>query len=149
MSAAIPHTAKAILFTCMDERLSNHIETILHSLPGGAFHAALAGGGGAFSFESDQAVALKQVVAAYRINNITDIYLESHTGCGAYGLAGITFQSETDEIKKLHQDLSNARRLITEALLSQGVAAGTVHVHTRVVDAIGRPVAAKHLAKAV
>jgi carbonic anhydrase len=149
MSAAQPHTAKAIVFTCMDERLSNHVEKIIHSLPGGAFHAALAGGGGAFSFDSDKAVALKQVIAAYHINKITDIYLESHLSCGAYTLAGVTFADQTTEISRLHQDLATARRLITEALLAERVPAGTVHVHTRVIDLAGRPVKKPELAKAI
>ena len=147
MSAIPKHTAKAIIFTCMDERLRNHIENIIRSLPGGAFHAALAGGGGAFSFEPDKHVALKQVVAAHKINQITDIYLESHLGCGAYGLAGITFANSQAEITKLHDDLSTARRVITEALLAEGVVAGTVHVHTRVIDLHGKPIDRPVLAK--
>ncbi|HEY6736641.1 MAG TPA: hypothetical protein VI322_02895 [Candidatus Saccharimonadia bacterium] len=118
----------------MDERLEEAIESEIHQINGGAFHAALAGGGAAFTFAGDRATALKQVVAAYKINQITDVYLESHLECGAYGLAGVTFTDRTAEIARLHDDLEAAKTTILAALAEAGAPTGAVTVHTAVVD---------------
>jgi carbonic anhydrase len=140
MSNVPPHTAKAIVVTCMDERLEPAISALIHGLPGGAFHVALAGGGAAFTWESDQAVALKQVVAAYKINHIHDVYLQSHTNCGAYGLAGITFSTEIEEAERLYSDLDAAAHTVQQALYQAGAKEGEITVHTMVIDATGQPV---------
>ena len=137
------HTAKAIVFTCMDERLEPAISRLIHSLEGGAFHAALAGGGAAFTFADDQATALKQVTAAYKINAITDVYLQSHTECGAYGLAGVTFADAPAEASRLYADLDQAAAAILAALADAGAQTGSVTVHTSVItpagDEVSRP----------
>ena len=144
----MPHTAKALLFTCMDERLEAGIEAEIHQLTGGAFHAALAGGGAAFTSDSDRATALKQVVAAYTINHITDVYVESHLECGAYSLAGVTFHSQTEEIVRLYHDLGLAKAEITAALTAAGAPADSVIVHTSVVDLQGHTVERPELIQA-
>lgn len=141
----MPHTAKAILFTCMDERLEDAIETTIHQLPGGAFHAALAGGGAAVTFESDRATALKQIVAAYKINHIADVHLQSHLECGAYGLAGITFQDARDEASRLYADLDAAQAIVSAALAEAGAAAGEISFHLSVIDLSGNTVARPEL----
>lgn len=140
MSNAAPHTAKAIMFTCMDERLEDSIEAAIHQLAGGAFHAAMAGGGAAITFESDRATALKQIVAAFKINHIGDVYLQSHLECGAYGLSGITFTSQFQEADRLHQDLDIAKAAVEAALVEAGALPNEVVVHTSVVDLDGHTI---------
>lgn len=145
MPVAQPHTAKAMVFTCMDERLEPAIRNLVHSLPGGAFHAAMAGGGAAFAFETDKPVAVKQVVAAFKINHITDLYLQSHTSCGAYGLAGVTFNSDVEEAGRLYADLAEAKQIVAAALAAAGAKPNEVTIHTDVIDLTGHRVAEPEL----
>lgn len=132
-----PHTAKSIVFTCMDERLEAALNVFIHNLEGGAFHAAMAGGGAVFSTEPDRTVALKQVVAAYKINRISNIYLQSHLDCGAYALAGVTFSTPDAEIARLYADLDTAYQQVNTALNEAGAQPGEVTVHLQVVDLAG------------
>jgi carbonic anhydrase len=137
VSTTSPHTAKNVFFSCIDDRLVKADFAFLESI-GDAFHARIAGGGAAFADEADRHAALKQITASYKINHITDVYLQSHTDCGAYRLAGVTFQDHADEIDRLYADLERAERYIHEALLAAGAADGEVTVHLRVVDPGGR-----------
>jgi carbonic anhydrase len=140
MSVSSPHTAKTLVFTCMDERLASYISMLVQSFEGGAFHAAIAGGGAAFTTEPDRSVAVKQVVAAYKINRITDVYLQSHLDCGAYGLAGITFSSTIDETSRLYRDLDEAATMIESALAVTGAGLSMVSIHTQVVNVDGQQI---------
>lgn len=146
MSARIPHTAKAIVFTCMDERLEPAVTACIESFPGGAFHAAMAGGGAVFTIEPDRTVALKQVVAAYKINHVTDIYIQSHLDCGAYGLAGITFSSTIDEAVRLYADLDLAAAQIKKTLAEAGASSDEATIHTEVISLKGKTVDRPQLA---
>ncbi len=130
------HFAKNMFFGCIDDRL---VELHLHFIIeiGGAFYAAVAGGGLAFVDTAERDTAIKQVVASYLINHIDTVYLESHTECGAYRLAGITFTDRRDEITKLYNDLDRAAQLVQEALASAGAKPGEVKILTRVVDPVG------------
>jgi carbonic anhydrase len=77
------------------------------------------------------------VAAAFKINHVTDVYLESHTDCGAYKLSGAEFHSETEELTRLYHDLDTASYLISQALLDAGAAESEVKIHARVVDPDG------------
>ena len=127
MSTTIPHTAKSVFFGCIDDRLVEPDVAFIKQLKGGAFNPKIAGGGIAFLTEEDRHSALKQVAASYRINHITDVYLESHTDCGAYRLAGITFDNPTAEA-------------VRDTLIEAGAQEGEVSIHVRVVDPEGHPV---------
>jgi carbonic anhydrase len=133
-----PHTAKAAYFSCIDDRLAVAGARFLASLEGGAFHPAMAGGGAAFLTKDTRTSALKQVAAAYTINHVTDIYLESHTDCGAYRLAGVTFDSPEQELERLLSDLVQAAALVHGALAGAGAAEGEITIHLRVVNPTGR-----------
>lgn len=136
MSKSAPHFAKNVFFGCIDDRLvESHMQFIIKL--GGAFYPAVAGGGLAFVSEMDSDTALKQVAAAYAINHITDVYLESHTGCGAYALSGAVFQSEDDELNTLYADLDKASVLIQDALAAADAQPGEVTLHLTVVDPAG------------
>jgi carbonic anhydrase len=137
MSTLKSHTAKTLVFTCMDERLEPAIRQLIHSQPGGAFHVALAGGGATLTSDTDSPVALKQIVTAYKINQVTDVYLQSHTDCGAYGLAGITFSSADEEATRLYADLAVARQRVEAALAQAGATPGSVTIHTQVINPAG------------
>ncbi|HEY2004184.1 MAG TPA: hypothetical protein VGH44_03640 [Candidatus Saccharimonadia bacterium] len=133
MSATSPHFAKNVFFGCIDDRLVEpHLKLIIKL--GGAFYAAVAGGGLAFVSDQEQSTALKQVAASYKINHIDNVYLESHTNCGAYGLAGVTFQNETEELERLYTDLDHAAELVEHALQEAGAAPGEVQIHVQVVN---------------
>jgi len=136
------HSANSVLFGCIDDRLSDADTTFIHSLHGGAFHPSMAGGGGAFLNEQDRDSAVKQITAAYQINHITDVYLESHTDCGAYRLAGIEFKDRTEELKRLRADLKQAATQVQAALNRAGAKAGEVAIHTRVITPTGQLLAA-------
>jgi carbonic anhydrase len=136
VSTTSPHFAKNCFFGCIDDRLvENHLKFIIKI--GGAFYPAVAGGGLAFIDPTEQETALKQVAAAYTINHINTVYLESHTDCGAYRLAGVTFHSESEELGRLYEDLDQAATMILHTLEESGAAAGEVTVHVRVVDPAG------------
>jgi carbonic anhydrase len=136
----IHNTAKAILFSCIDDRLVQADDTFI-AAHGGAFHASLAGGGAAFLDAADRAVALKQIVAAYKINHATTVYLESHTDCGAYRLAGVTFASPEAEITRLYADLAQAAGYIKAALLEAGATESELVIETRVINPAGQFIA--------
>ena len=137
MSTKYPHTAKSVFFGCIDDRLTQADSKFIAD-HGEAFHPNLAGGGAAFIDTAERTVALKQIVAAYQINNATEIYIESHTDCGAYRLAGITFSSPDAEIARLYADLDLAAKYVTTALTAAGADPSRVTVHTRVVDPTGK-----------
>ena len=136
MPNPLPHTAKSIFFCCIDDRLSQASLERIAQLEGGAFHSSIAGGGLAFLSAEDRTTALKQVVAAYKINGITDVYLQSHTDCGAYRLSGITFTDTTAELSRLDSDLGQASQIISQALTEAG--ATHVQIYTEVVDPSGK-----------
>lgn len=137
MSNAYPHTASSLYFSCIDDRLvRSTLEFIIDH--GNAFHPSLAGGGAAFNDPSERIVALKQIVAAYQIAGVTEIYLVSHTDCGAYRLAGITFSSIEDESAQLYADLESASNYAREALHIAGANPDSIKIHIRVVDPAGK-----------
>jgi carbonic anhydrase len=140
MSNTQPHTAKTVVLTCIDDRLPAAHATFLAGLPGGAFHAALAGGGASLLSEDTREAALKQIVAAYQINHATTIYLESHTDCGAYRLAGVTFASPTAEVTRLYSDLDRAAELVRAALAGVGADPDELTIICRVVAPSGQAV---------
>src|SRR5664279_1108328 len=128
MSKASPHFAKSLYFTCIDERLFDNKSAYIDQL-GGAFHPAMAGGGHAIVNPEHRASAIMQIVIGYKVNHITDVYLESHTDCGAYGLSGITFSDPTEEINHLYRDLDTASELVKNALHEAGAKPGEVTIH--------------------
>jgi carbonic anhydrase len=131
-----PHFAKNVFFGCIDDRIvETHLNFIIKI--GGAFYPAVAGGGFAFVDLGERETALKQVAAAYSINHVTTIYIESHTDCGAYRLAGIQFTSAADEIDHLYQDLDTASDLVKHELETAGAGPGEVTILTRVIDPSG------------
>lgn len=133
-----PHTAKCLFFGCIDDRLAGPDDAFIATLEGSAFHPNMAGGGAAFLSTDDRTSALKQIVAAYKINHITDVYLQSHTDCGAYRLAGVSFDSPEQEIERLYADLEQAAGHIRTALAEAGAPDNEVQLHLRVVDPTGR-----------
>lgn len=137
MPTPIPHTAKSVFLSCIDDRLvQSNAEFI--AAHGTAFHPSLAGGGAAILNETSQSVALAQIVAAYKIAGVTTVYLESHTDCGAYRLAGVTFDSDAAEIARLYRDLDQAGELAKTALASAGAKPAAIHINLLVVDPAGQ-----------
>jgi carbonic anhydrase len=147
MPRNFPHTAKVLVFTCIDERLEPTVTALIESFKGGSFHVAMAGGGATFTTEPDCTVALKQIRAAYGINHVTDIYLQSHMDCGAYGLAGITFASPADEAARLYADLDQAAATVKKALVEAGATSAETNIHIEVIDLDGTPVPRPELAR--
>jgi len=137
VSTTSSHFAKNVFFACIDDRLTeSHLKLIIKL--GGAFYAAVAGGGLAFLAPDSQETALKQVALSYKINHIDNVYIESHTNCGAYALSGATFVNATEELTRLYADLDQAAGKIQTALSEAGAAPGEVMVHVSVVSPDGQ-----------
>ena len=137
MPNSYPHNATSLFFSCIDDRLIQHdIKFFSHT--GSTFITRLAGGGGAFLDPDDRKVALKQIVSAYKISAVTEIYLQSHTDCGAYRLAGENFISLESEVARLHTDLETASKYVREALIEAGANPDHIKIHVRVVDPEGK-----------
>jgi len=134
-----PHFAKSVLFACIDDRLAQTDFEYVQEI-GGAFCPALAGGALALINETTRATALAQIVIAWQVNHITDVYLQSHTDCGAYRLNSITFTSADEEVARLYTDLHQAAGLVREVLIAAGAPARELKIHLRVVDPAGQPV---------
>jgi carbonic anhydrase len=107
----------------------------------------MAGGGQVFTLESDQTVAIKQIMAAYTINRVGEIYLQSHLDCGAYRLAGVEFTSHQEEIARLYADLDIAAGKVEKALAEVGAPLQKVIIHADVVNLDGEPVARPKLSR--
>lgn len=136
MSHSIPHTAKSVYLSCIDDRLVESDAKFAASV-GTAFHTRLAGGALALLDPVTQAVAMQQLAIPHILAGVTEVYLESHTGCGAYQLAGVTFESDAAEIERLYADLEEAAENARTALIEAGADEEKVTVHTRVVDPAG------------
>ncbi|HVQ44837.1 MAG TPA: hypothetical protein VMT30_07825 [Candidatus Saccharimonadia bacterium] len=132
----IPHTATSVLFGCIDDRLTAADSEFINQ-HGGAFHPALAGGGAAFLDPEARSVALSQIVAAYRIAGATTIYLESHTDCGAYRLAGVRFDSLAAEIDRLTADLKQAAKYVKAALIQADAPTDAIEIFIRIINPAG------------
>ena len=145
MAQPAPHFAKSCLFACIDDRLAASDFEYIKEI-GGAFCPALAGGALAIVSRATRAAALTQIVLSYKINQISDVYLQSHTDCGAYRLAGAVFTSPQAEIERLYADLHEAEKLVNDALIEAGAKPGEVKVHLRVVDPAGRLIPSRPLA---
>jgi carbonic anhydrase len=131
-------TDKSFLLSCIDYRLVQPDAQFI-SEHGEAFHARLAGGAASVIEPHDQAVALKQVIAAYKLAGVTEIYLESHLDCGAYRLSGATFTSLEHETAQLYEDLDKAAEIVESTLIAAGANPADISVHTRAVDPTGVP----------
>ena len=143
MSTTSPHFAKNVFFGCIDDRLvESHLKFIIKI--GGAFYPAVAGGGLAFVSTQEHDTALKQVAASYTINHINNVYLESHTDCGAYRLSGAVFHNQTEELDRLYSDLDQAAKLTDLALREAGAQPGDVNIHVHVVDPEGHVLPRPH-----
>jgi len=136
VSQTAPHFAKSLFFACIDDRLAAPDFEYIKQI-GGAFVPALAGGGLAIISRDTRAAAVAQITLAYQINRITDVYLQSHTDCGAYRLAGVSFESPQTELEHLYADLHQAKTIVSAALEAAGAKPGDVTIHLRVVDPSG------------
>ncbi len=121
----------------MDDRLVKPHRLFVDEI-GGAFCPSLAGGGLALTAPEQRSIALQQIVAAYKINHIDHVYIESHSNCGAYRLAGVVFNSHEEEIQRLYSDLNIARTEVRTALARAGAVDGEITIVTRVVDPEGQ-----------
>ena len=138
MSTYPSHSAKNVYFGCIDDRLVQpHI--LFVDMIGGAFCPSLAGGALAFISPEQRDIALKQIIAAYSINHIDHVYIESHTDCDAYGLAGVVFNDLEEEIQRLYKDLEFAKNEVVGALLRAGAQTTEFKVITRLIDPEGNP----------
>ena len=137
MSNTYPHTAKSVFLSCIDDRIVSSDAKYADSI-GTAFHTRIAGGGLALLDPLTQAVVMQQLAIPYVLAGATDVHLESHTGCGAYGLAGVTFASGAAEIERLYADLDEAAENARQALIEAGAAEDKISVHTRVVNPAGQ-----------
>ncbi len=136
MKDQIPHFAKNIFLGCIDDRLvKSHFKFV--SEIGGAFVASIAGGGFACINPLTKDVIMYQMSASYHINRVNHVYLESHTDCGAYRLAGITFDSFEAEVNQLYNDLDKAADVVKQTFSNIGLLSNQFTITARVVDPSG------------
>ncbi|GAC1371745.1 MAG: hypothetical protein NVSMB39_5800 [Candidatus Saccharimonadales bacterium] len=136
MPKSYPHTAKSVYLSCIDDRIVATDAKFADSI-GTAFHARIAGGGLALLDPATLGVTMQQLAIPYVLAGVTEVHLESHTGCGAYHLAGITFESDAEEIRKLYADLALAAENAHRALLEAGAPEDEIIINTRVVNPAG------------
>jgi carbonic anhydrase len=136
MPNSYPHNAKSIFLSCIDDRLVEADAEFASSV-GTAFHPRLAGGGLALLDPVTQAVAMQQLAIPYILADASEVYIQSHTGCGAYQLAGVTFESDAAEIERLYADLDRAAENARTAMVEAGAPVHDVVIHTRVVNPAG------------
>jgi len=95
------HSCQAIVVSCMDFRLSDHLTLwMLKNCPGGFDRVAIAGSVKNLPF------VLEQVELSKKLHHTKEVYLINHEDCGAYGADG------TPERHK--KDLAFAKRIISE-----------------------------------
>jgi carbonic anhydrase len=138
MSTQYPHVATGLFLSCIDDRLIQSDFKFFAQAVGEPFVVRLAGGAGALLNPDDRKTALKQIAAAYKIAGITEVYLQSHTDCGAYRLAGVTFDSPEAELKRLYADLDEAAGHVRSTLTEAGADPAAIAIHTRVVNPVGQ-----------
>ena len=136
MPTTPPTTVKSIFFGCIDYRLAT-IDTEFITAHGNAFRPTFAGGGRALLDPIDRPAALHQIMAAYQLSRVTNVYIESHLDCGAYKLAGATFASHADEVAKLYADIDEASAYVREALETAGASPEDITIEPRVIDLFG------------
>lgn len=136
MSITYPHTATSVLLSCIDDRLVQSDAKFAKGI-GDAFNPRIAGGGLALLDPAVQAVAMQQLAITYVLADITEVYLQSHTGCGAYKLAGVTFEDDAAEVERLYSDLDEAAENAREAMVQAGAPEDKVVIHTQVVNPAG------------
>lgn len=104
---------------------------------GGAFIASIAGGGFACINPLTKDVIMYQLSASYHINRVNYVYLECHTDCGAYKLAGFTFDSLEAEVNQLYKDLDRAANVVKHTFLNIGALQNQFRIIVRVLDLSG------------
>jgi carbonic anhydrase len=111
----MPHTAKALVVTCMDfrfhEAIFDHLKE--QGLTKQYDLYSIAGSQKTFLDEATQATALKQVELSQKLHAITDVVLIAHWDCGAYG-GSTSFASAEAQKMQYQADLNAAKGIILE-----------------------------------
>ena len=95
------HGCEAIIVTCIDYRLQEHINNWISEnfLPKAFDRVAIAGGVKNLEF------AVSQVEIAHRLHHINKVLLINHEDCGAYGQEGIPAK-HTKDLRAASQKLN-------------------------------------------
>lgn len=103
-SPSSPHTARAIVVSCIDYRLQDFLITWTEKTfkKDGFDRVAIAGGVKNLPFIIDQ------VELSHKLHHIQEVYLINHEDCGAYGSEG--------NFEKHKKDLQLAKEKILEKL---------------------------------
>lgn len=134
-AARCPNVGKALLLSCIDDRLVAP-DTVFVAELGGAFMARTAGG--TYGAARHPAWLAEQVVTAWQVNQITDVYLQSHTDCGFYAAhAPNPAVGLESQVAELYEVIDTVIVELTAAIAALGVPADAIAYHARVVDPNG------------
>lgn len=99
------HTCRAIIVSCMDFRIQNHLHNwTLKNIKGDTDRLTIAGGVKNLPF------VLKQIGLSYKLHHICEVYLINHEDCGAYGKEG--------NFQRHKEDLLHAKKTLKEKIPS-------------------------------
>lgn len=112
------HTARALVFHCMDFRFVSGIQKFLAERGLKDIFDLVAFAGSAKNLASpdepsDRAFALRQMDIARRLHGISEVLLFNHLDCGAYG-GSSAFASAAEEHDRHVADLGKAREIIRQ-----------------------------------
>lgn len=110
------HNCKALIIKCMDFRLTKPIAEFLEEreIMGNCDVVSIAGAAKSIinpNKESEKEFVLKLIDSSQKLHNIDEVWLISHTDCGAYG-GSENFNSAEEEKNQYIQDMKQARQEI-------------------------------------
>lgn len=117
------HTCQAVLFHCLDFRLTKEIHRWLREqkLLGDCDIVSVAGAGkDILEPKAGQVMLLKQIAASVELHKIITVILMQHSGCGAYKLA-YNFTSPRSEKKQQLADMDKIEKIIKKKFPSLAV----------------------------
>lgn len=110
------HQCNSLLICCMDFRLRKALGAFLVNLPGDCDIISVAGAVKSLlspENPSDRDFILKQIKISVELHGISEIILNNHTDCGAYG-GSEKFNSFEEECEFQKEEMRKAKALILE-----------------------------------
>ena len=108
------HTCQAVLFRCVDFRLTKEINRWLksHGLLESCDTVSVAGSSrGILQTKQGREILLQQIADSYKLHHINTVILLHHSGCGAYKLV-YNFSKPQAEEKQQLSDMAEIEKII-------------------------------------
>ncbi len=128
------HSCKALIFRCMDFRLTlSKISALLDKIgyPEGSYDLVSAAGAAKDLLSDaadDKKFLLKQIELSQKLHCISEIVILYHDNCGAYGISDPKAECDvqTKDLEKLSQMIKEKFSLPTTAYIVEGTASGNL-----------------------